>query len=119
MKKSLLLLLSIISLSTLTLATSNSFACGQAFPDTDPHFCSSFKEVAICHCVGAGLPRAACQNMHTLYSRMIGMFGSLERACAFQKDTSTQACIDDWKCYLNGNEDSAGRLCSGTGFTCE
>lgn len=99
----------------------SSFAltCPQALPTNAGGFCQSFKQVAECHCVEAGLPRGMCNNMKTIYSRMIGIYGSVQRACAFQKDTSTQNCIDDWTCYRNGGKNSAGQPCSGTGQKCE
>lgn len=93
--------------------------CAQALPDYDPGFCPSFKSVAECHCVEAGMPRSMCQNMEEIYKRMIDVFGSVETACRLQTHTSYQVCVDDWKCYREGGNDSAGRACSGTGKKCE
>jgi hypothetical protein len=121
MKKSALLLLSMISFSCFAATANKTQAtnCPQALPTDDLNFCSSFKEAATCHCTSMGLPAGLCQDMQNLNARMISMFGSLERACAFQKDTSKQTCIDDWNCYLNGGEDSNGSLCSSSGASCE
>lgn len=56
--------------------------------------------------------------MNLIYQRMMGMFGSIENACKFQRETPPQTCIDDWSCYLKGGKDSHGGLCSGTGKSC-
>jgi hypothetical protein len=93
-------------------------SCPQAVPTTDGGFCPSFKAVATCHCVESGMPVKACQNMDLLYAAMIGRYTTVERACANQHDTSTQNCIDDWKCYRSGGS-TAGGLCSSTGSKCE
>lgn len=93
-------------------------ACLQALPTTHPGFCASFKSVAQCHCEEK-IPGALCKDMKTLYKRMLDMFGSLQKACEYQKDTTTQICIDDWNCYLNGGRNSQGGLCSNTGAKCE
>lgn len=93
------------------------FACPQAVHTSHPHFCDSFHSVAQCHCADS-LPHSMCKDMQKLYARMISMFGSVERACRFQQDTSTQNCIDDWKCYREGGVNTQGELCSGTGDKC-
>ena len=94
-------------------------ACPQASPSSTPGFCSTFKLVAQCHCTSSGLPKGMCMNMHSLYDRMIAMFGSVRRACEYQRDTSVQNCIDSWNCYRSGGVNSNGELCSGTGSACE
>lgn len=94
-------------------------ACPSAVPSSDPGFCSSFKVAAQCHCTSSGLPMGMCTNMKTLYTRMISMFGSVQKACEFQHDTATQNCVDDWNCYLNGGTNSQNELCSSTGSACE
>ena|SRR3990167_2776472 len=96
----------------------NASACAQALPTTHPEFCKSFKSIALCHCKES-LPDRACTDMKFLYGRMTGLFGSLKKACDFQKDTPSQTCIDDWKCYLSGGSDSQGGLCSSSGSACE
>lgn len=93
-------------------------ACPVATDTNTPQFCSTFKTAAICHCTSSGLPQGMCTDIKKIYDRMISMFGSLQRACEYQKDTTTQICIDDWNCYLHGGKDSKGRLCSGTGKPC-
>jgi hypothetical protein len=122
MKKVFMVLLCLTSFScfaaTATTPLTNGH-CPQTVPTNDYNFCASFKESAICHCTSMGLPLNVCRNMEDLNARMISMFGSLERACAFQKETAQQTCIDDWNCYLNGGEDSQGRLCSSTGASCD
>ncbi len=59
-----------------------------------------------------------CQDMNALYNRMIAVFGSLQKACAFQHYTSTQDCIDNWTCYRQGGVDSRGRACSSNRSPC-
>ncbi len=92
--------------------------CGQASATSDPNFCTSFKAVAQCHCTSSGLPKSMCQDMSLLYSRMVSIFGSIQHACEYQKDTSTQNCVNDWGCYRNGGRDSTGALCSSSGNAC-
>lgn len=97
----------------------NVFAgCPKAAPPSNPAFCKSFKKSAECHCVRTGLPKTVCTNMQQIYLRMLGLFGTVERACAFQHDTSVQECLDSWTCYRLGGRDANGNLCSGTGASC-
>ena len=100
-------------------ALSGFFSCAQAVPTTDAGFCPSFKAVAACHCVESGVPEKACQNMKLLYAAMIGRYTTVERACANQRDTSPQNCVDDWKCYGTGGTNSQGGACSSNGSLCE
>lgn len=93
--------------------------CTPSLPPSSPGFCESFKVAAICHCTQTwGLPQRMCQDMNKLYSRMMASFGSLQRACEYQHDTTTQECIDDWNCYRRGGMTSDGQLCGGTGRAC-
>jgi hypothetical protein len=94
-------------------------SCGQALPSNDPGFCSSFKEIAQCHCTSSGYPQAMCSDMNQLYSRMVAVYGSQEKACRYQTDTSFQACMDDWNCYRIGGTNSLGQECSSTGKACQ
>jgi hypothetical protein len=48
----------------------------------------------------------------------MSIFGSIQRACEYQHDTSVQNCLDDWQCYRNGGRDSTGALCNATGSSC-
>ena len=80
--------------------------CPFATPASDPAFCKSFHLAAECRCTNSGLPRGMCANMNLLYNRMISMFGSVERACQFQRDTSFDMCMEDWRCYRLGGVDS-------------
>lgn len=108
-------------LTGLCLFTLNSFAassCPQASSVTSAEFCSSFKTAAECHCISSGLPRKMCNNYKLLYKRMMDTFGSLQRACEYQHDTSVQECIDDWNCFLSGGSTSNSGTCSGTGLPC-
>lgn len=116
MKRTLILLACAFSMSSF--AGGALLKCPQALPTDSPKFCPSFKSVAECHCVSAGLPKMMCQNVESIYTRMISMFGSLQKACEYQKDTTVQTCIDDWNCYRKGGKDSQGRLCSSTGKSC-
>lgn len=115
MKRSLIGLLSTV-ISSFTFA--NYTVCPQAVPASNPTFCASFKAVAACHCTSSGLPSSMCNDMNAIYSRMISIFGSVQKACAYQKDTTTRICIDDWNCYRYGGVDSYGNLCSSTGRAC-
>ena len=113
-KKIIALSVYLFSASTFAALT----ACPSAVSSSEPGFCSSFKLAAQCHCTNSGLPVGMCTNMQVLYSRMISTFGSVQRACEFQHDTSTQNCVDDWSCYQNGGINSQGGLCSSTGNAC-
>jgi hypothetical protein len=93
-------------------------ACAKALPTDSPKFCASFKVAATCYCTSSGLPAGMCQDMNALYKRMVGVFGTLQKACEFQKYTSTQDCMDNWNCYLFGGTDSRGKLCSATKNPC-
>lgn len=95
-----------------------SLACSNALPTNDANFCSSFKSVASCYCTASGLPSGMCQDMNALHARMVMVFGSLQKACEYQKHTSAKNCMDNWNCYLHGGKDSLGRLCSSTGAAC-
>ncbi|MBA3662117.1 MAG: hypothetical protein H0W64_10335 [Gammaproteobacteria bacterium] len=92
--------------------------CPQAVSASHPQFCQSFRAVAQCHCTESGLPAGMCRDMNTIYKRMLAVFGSQQKACAYQKDTQFQTCMDDWNCYLLGGRDSLGNLCSTTGKRC-
>jgi hypothetical protein len=97
-------------------------ACGQALATTAPGFCASFKDIAKCQCEQRSPRKDICNDMNIVYNTMIGAFGNLDRACAYQvgKDggTDKQTCIDDWNCYRSGGKDSHGGLCSSTGAHC-
>lgn len=93
-------------------------ACPQALPTSDANFCPTFKQSAICFCTSKGVPASMCQDVNKIYSRMISMYGSQQRACQRQKETSYQVCMDDWNCFRQGGTDSTGKLCSATGSAC-
>lgn len=93
------------------------FVCPTALPTTHPGFCPTFVQAASCYC-SKSLPKKMCEDMKLVYQRMIGMFGTIENACQFQRETPAQTCVDDWKCYLKGGKDSHGGLCSNTGKSC-
>ncbi|MDI1351336.1 MAG: hypothetical protein PSV35_00985 [bacterium] len=95
------------------------FACPAAQPTNSTGFCASFKTAAICYCTSAGLPAGMCQNISTLYNRMLAIYGSLENACASQRYTTKQDCIDNWNCYRLGGIDSQRRSCSATKKACQ
>ena len=98
---------------------SSAINCTHALASNDPGFCISFRIAAQCHCTSAGLPIGMCTNMKLLFQRMVSTFGTVRRACEFQKYTSTQNCIDNWNCYNNGGNNSAHQLCNSTGNVCE
>ncbi|MDF1677094.1 MAG: hypothetical protein P1U32_00155 [Legionellaceae bacterium] len=93
-------------------------ACPTAAPTDSPKFCASFQTAARCHCTAGGLPTAMCSNVRLLYQRLLVTFGTLEKTCEFQHDTTKENCMDSWKCYLNGGKNTAGKLCNGTGRSC-
>lgn len=113
--KKIFIILSFLAFS----AVSHANHCSDALPTNTNGFCNSFKSVAACYCTSKGLPRGMCNDMKTIYKRMIGFYGSIENACRFQRDTTTQTCIDDWNCYLYGGVDSNNQPCDGTGLACE
>lgn len=93
--------------------------CPQALPASELGFCSSFQKVAQCHCQASGLPAKMCNNVSMVYKRMISTFGSIERACKFQKDTTYDTCMEDWRCYQQGGLTDKGLLCNSTGLACQ
>ncbi len=92
--------------------------CPKACVTDSPKFCGLFKIAAQCHCTSSGLPGAMCSDVKLLYQRLLITFGSLEKTCAFQHDTSKEDCVDSWSCYLNGGRNAQGKLCNGTGKPC-
>lgn len=92
--------------------------CPHALPPHHQKFCRSFQDVAQCHCTSAGLPASMCKNMQSLHKRMTAIFDSQQKACAFQKDASMQACMESWNCYRLGGKDAKGRLCQASGKAC-
>lgn len=112
-KKMIILFVSLCSLSSFAMTK----ACPPALPTSNPGFCSSFVAAATCYCSNS-LPERMCMDMSKIYKRMIDMFGTIDRACNFQRETTPQACIDDWSCYLKGGKDSKGEACSSTGSSC-
>ncbi|WP_173236757.1 hypothetical protein [Legionella antarctica] len=94
------------------------FSCPGALPTDHVNFCASFRTAATCYCTSSGLPAGMCQDMTALYNRLIGVFGSLQKACEYQRYTTTQDCMDNWNCYRLGGIDSHGRLCSSNQLAC-
>lgn len=92
--------------------------CGQASPIDSPNFCTSFKNVARCHCIANGMHERLCENVNLIYKLMMNRYKSLENACRSQQDTTVQKCVESWNCYLSGGKNSEGRLCSNTGARC-
>lgn len=92
--------------------------CTNAAPTNTPAFCSTFKVAAACYCTSSGLPSGMCQDLEALYKRMLSVFGDLRTACQYQRNTSTQDCIDSWNCYRLGGVNSQNQLCSSTGAKC-
>jgi len=101
----------------LLLISSVGVACPQASPTNAPNFCATFRVAAKCHCA-TGLPAAMCEKMTYLYQRLLVVFGTLEKACEYQHDTTKENCMDSWHCYLYGGKNINGNLCSGTGRAC-
>lgn len=108
-----------IAVISLCLISMSAFACPRATATNDVNFCASFKAAAVCYCTSSGLPASMCQDMNQLYKRMLSVFGSLQKACAYQSYTSAQECIDNWNCYLKGGIDSTGKFCSTTQQACQ
>ena len=92
--------------------------CPKSRPSNDNKFCSSFEEAASCHCSTSGLPKNMCQDMETVYQRMLIVFSTQQQACEYQQNTPTQRCIDNWNCYRLGGKDSEGHPCGATGRSC-
>jgi hypothetical protein len=92
--------------------------CSKAAPPESVAFCSTFKVAATCYCTSSGLPSGMCQDLEALYKRMISVFGDLKTACQYQRNTTTQDCIDSWNCYRVGGKTSQNKLCSSTGKKC-
>ena len=92
--------------------------CPAAYATTSPGFCASFQVAAQCYCEEAGVPKSMCNNMSTLYNRMISRYGTVDKACSIQHNTDKQTCLDDWKCYRDGGNNSAEQPCSGTSNKC-
>lgn len=115
-KKIVLFMVCLVSLSSFATTLGS---CPPATETNNPGFCNSFKVAAQCHCTSSGLPKGMCMNMTALYDRMNSIFGSVRRACEYQRDTSTQNCIDAWTCYRSGGRNSQNELCSGSGNACE
>jgi hypothetical protein len=98
--------------------SASTFACTNALPTNDVSFCASFRVAATCYC-SEKIPSGMCQNMETLYNRMIAMYGSLQNACARQQHTTQQDCVDNWTCYRRGGIDSQGKSCSSNQKACQ
>jgi hypothetical protein len=92
--------------------------CPLSLATTHKQFCQSFKQVAQCHCLAAGMPKPMCNDMAHLYNRMLYVFSTLENACYYQKDTDPITCIDSWKCYRLGGKNSKNQSCSSTSLAC-
>lgn len=92
--------------------------CMKAVPPSHAKFCPSFKESAECACASSGMPASMCTDMNKLYKRMLMVFSTQQKACEFQKDTSTVRCNDSWNCYRRGGKDSSGAACQSTGKAC-
>lgn len=92
-------------------------SCPQALPANQPGFCETFKTSVTCFCSNT-LPKRMCENINQIYQLMIARYGSIEIACKFQRETSVQICLDDWRCYKNGGVDSQGGPCNGSGQAC-
>ncbi|MBA2657619.1 MAG: hypothetical protein H0U70_11675 [Tatlockia sp.] len=93
------------------------FACQNAESTEKSNFCSSFTVAAKCHCVANGLG-PACQSVDHIAARLTSFFGSLDKACRVQRNTTPQNCLDSWNCYLYGGVDSFNRPCNATGIAC-
>jgi hypothetical protein len=94
---------------------SSSFGLG--LPTDNPAFCASFQSEAKQHCMSSGLPSSLCNNMNFIYDSMVARFKSQQKACEYQKETSTKDCMDAWDCYRLGH-DGQGRLCNSAGKPC-
>jgi hypothetical protein len=88
-----------------------------ALPPDNPAFCASFQAEAKRHCVSSGLLPFMCNNMNFIYDSMIARFQSQQKACEYQKETSTKDCMDGWDCYRLGH-DGQGKLCNSAGKPC-
>ena len=115
-KKAIMLMMCLFSFASFATTLGS---CPPATETNTQGFCHSFKVAAQCHCTSSGIPRGMCMNMKSLYDRMVSIFGSVRRACEYQRDTNTQNCIDSWTCYRSGGYTSQNTLCNGNGNACE
>ena len=92
--------------------------CTKSLPPAHSNFCPTFKTAATCACASSGVPASFCSDMAKLHKRMLMVFTTQQKACEFQRDTSTQQCLDSWNCYRRGGKDSQGRPCQATGKPC-
>jgi hypothetical protein len=120
LRKILILAAAISSFSAFAIPAPQA-ACTSALPTNNSGFCASFRASAQCHCMER-LPSGVCQDVNTIYNRMINMFGNQQAACVYQSKmpggTTPEICNDDWNCFRLGGHDSQGRLCSGSGKAC-
>lgn len=107
-----------ISLVLLCFFTTLVFSCETA-PLADPAFCGKFKASTECNCRALGLPSFLCQDNKALYNYMLSAYGTLDRACNAQRNTTPQICRDSWNCYFKGGTASDGSICSSTGARCD
>ena len=83
-------------------------SCGYITSVTQTNFCSSFETIAKCNCKAQAGPLGPveCRSMASIYSGMMGAYGSIAAACsaAAQKDPKVSAanCQADWACYRIG-----------------
>lgn len=110
-----ILVLALLIFSPLQLMASS---CPHAVPTHCAKFCETFRNAAKCHCTSSGLPQGMCSDVKLLYKRLITTFGTLERTCEFQRDTTKENCIDSWHCYLNGGVNTDGKPCNDNGNPC-
>jgi hypothetical protein len=114
LKKSFFSLCLLLGISSINYAGN----CPATPPYDSPQYCTSFENIARCYCMNSGLSAKICNDVHLIYDRMVATFGSLDRACKFQKNSSYQQCMDSWICYLKGGQAKDGTLCNGTGLPC-
>ena len=110
--------IAVITTTWLLISLPPAYACPLAVDVANTNFCTSFQQVAQCHCVAHGLPARMCSDLNIIYQRMLIVYGSLEQACLHQTDTNPQSCIDSWNCYRHGGVSSDNQLCSSTGSAC-
>lgn len=118
-RKIVLVYVSVCSLAWSLPAFSANDDCPPAVATKNPNFCGSFITAATCRCNKAGgIPKEICGDIKKIYKYMISYYGSQQRACAIQKETTPRICEDDWNCFWKGGEDSNHNPCSGNKKAC-
>lgn len=108
-----------IVLFFMCLLSFGAFCCNEAKIES-PTFCADFRQATACHCTNVLHVPRFCQDINSIYSRMLFLHHDVKTACERQQFTklAVQDCIDHWTCYYQGGTDSQNRPCSGNKHAC-